>query len=221
MFVIIAGGGRTGTQLASLLLAQNHEVRLVDDRADILARIHHELPTEVIFEGEATEPKFLEFIGIERADVMAAVTNNDADNLALCFLARDRYKVPRTIARVNNPRVAWLFDGTFHVDVAVSQADILAGLIQEEMSLGDMTTLLKLRLGTYAVVEQRVLPGSRALGIEIKDLQLPEHCVIAAIVRNGDVIVPRGVTTFQVDDDVLAVTDRRGAQELAERLAPP
>jgi trk system potassium uptake protein TrkA len=129
--------------------------------------------------------------------------------------------VPRTIARVNNPRVAWLFDGTFHVDVAVSQADILAGLIQEEMSLGDMTTLLKLRLGTYAVVEQRVLPGSRALGIEIKDLQLPEHCVIAAIVRNGDVIVPRGVTTFQVDDDVLAVTDRRGAQELAERLAPP
>lgn len=221
MFVIIAGGGRTGTQLASLLLAQNHEVRLVDDRADILARIHHELPTEVIFEGEATEPKFLEFIGIERADVMAAVTNNDADNLALCFLARDRYKVPRTIARVNNPRVAWLFDGTFHVDVAVSQADILAGLIQEEMSLGDMTTLLKLRLGTYAVVEQRILPGSQALGIEIKDLQLPEHCVIAAIVRNGDVIVPRGVTTFQVDDDVLAVTDRRGAQELAERLAPP
>lgn len=221
MFVIIAGGGRTGTQLASLLLAQNHEVRLIDDRADILARIHHELPTEVIFEGKATEPKFLEFIGIERADVMAAVTNNDADNLALCFLARDRYKVPRTIARVNNPRVAWLFDDTFHVDVAVSQADILAGLIQEEMSLGDMTTLLKLRLGTYAVVEQRILPGSQALGIEIKDLKLPEHCVIAAIVRNGDVIVPRGITTFQVDDDVLAVTDRKGAQELAERLAPP
>ncbi len=221
MIVIIAGGGRTGTQLASLLLAQNHEVRLIDDRKDILARIHHELPTEVIFEGQATEPKFLEFVGIQRADVLAAVTNNDADNLALCFLARDRYKVPRTIARVNNPRASWLFDDTFHVDVAVSQADILAGLIQEEMSLGDMTTLLKLRLGTYAVVEQRILPGSRALGIEIKDLKLPEHCVIAAIVRNNDVIVPRGVTTFQVDDDVLAVTDQRGAQQLAERLAPP
>lgn len=221
MIVIIAGGGRTGTQLASLLLAQNHEVRLIDDRKDILARIHHELPTEVIFEGQATEPKFLEFVGIQRADVLAAVTNNDADNLALCFLARDRYKVPRTIARVNNPRASWLFDDTFHVDVAVSQADILAGLIQEEMSLGDMTTLLKLRLGTYAVVEQRILPGSRALGIEIKDLELPEHCVIAAIVRNNDVIVPRGVTTFQVDDDVLAVTDQRGAQQLAERLAPP
>ncbi len=221
MLVIIAGGGRTGTQLASLLLAQNHDVHLIDDRKDILARIHHELPTEVIFEGQATEPKFLEFVGIERADVMAAVTNNDADNLALCYLARDRYKVPRTIARVNNPRAAWLFDETFHVDVTVSQADILAGLIQEEMSLGDMTTLLKLRLGTYAVVEQRIQPRSRALGVEIKDMQLPEHCVIAAIVRNGEVIVPRGITTFQVDDDVLAVTDRRGAQELAERLAPP
>ncbi|MFZ1238060.1 MAG: NAD-binding protein, partial [Anaerolineae bacterium] len=103
MFVLIAGGGRTGTQLATLLLAQNHDIRLVESRPDILARIHRELPTEAIYEGNATDPQILEQAGIERADVVAAVTNNDADNLTLCFMARSRYKVGRTIARVNNP----------------------------------------------------------------------------------------------------------------------
>ncbi|MFZ1710472.1 MAG: NAD-binding protein, partial [Anaerolineae bacterium] len=144
MFVLIAGGGRTGTQLATLLLAQNHDIRLVESRPDILARIHRELPTEAIYEGNATDPQILEQAGIERADVVAAVTNNDADNLTLCFMARSRYNVGRTIARVNNPRSAWLFDHKFHVDVALNAAEILSGLIEEEMSLGDMMTLLKL-----------------------------------------------------------------------------
>ncbi len=101
MFVLIAGGGRTGTQLSTLLLAQNHDIRLVESRPDILARIHRELPTEAIYEGSATDPQILERAGIEQADVVAAVTNNDADNLTLCFMARSRYKVGRTIARVN------------------------------------------------------------------------------------------------------------------------
>ena len=221
MFVLIAGGGRTGTQLATLLLAQNHDIRLVESRPDILARIHRELPTEAIYEGKATDPQILEQAGIERADVVAAVTNNDADNLTLCFMARWRYKVGRTIARVNNPRSAWLFDQKFHVDVALNAAEILSGLIEEEMSLGDMMTLLKLRRGNFAIVEQKVPVGARALGIALKDLALPEHCVIAAIVRHGEIVLPRGVTAFEVGDEVLAVTDSQGAQQLAELLSSP
>ena len=122
MFVVIVGGGRTGTQLATLLLAQNHDVRVVESRSEILARIHRELPTETIYEGNTTDPNVLEQAGIKTADVVAAVTNNDADNLAICFLARSRYKVARTIARVNNPRSAWLFDQKFHVVVALNAA---------------------------------------------------------------------------------------------------
>lgn len=221
MFVLIAGGGRTGTQLSTLLLAQNHDIRLIESRPDILTRIHRELPTEAIYEGSPTDPQILERAGIERADVVAAVTNNDADNLTLCFMARSRYQVGRTIARVNNPRTAWLFDQKFHVDVALNAAEILSGLIEEEMSLGDMMTLLKLRRGNFAIVEQKVPVGARGLGIALKDLALPEHCVIAAIVRHGEIVLPRGVTAFEVGDEVLAVTDSQGAQQLAELLSSP
>ena len=221
MFVVIAGGGRTGAQLANLLISQDHEVRVVDSRMDVLERIHRELPTESIIEGDPLEMHVLEQAGIQRADVMAACTTDDDVNLTLCYMARTQYNVRRTIARVNNPRDAWLFDEKFHVDVAVNQADILASLIQEEMSLGDMITLLKLRRGNYSLVEEKIPEGARAIGMAIKDLALPEHCVIAAIIRKGEVMIPRGITTFEAGDEVLAVTDVEGSVSLAELFSRP
>ncbi len=221
MFILIAGGGRTGAHLASVLLAQKHEVRLIEHRGDVLSRIHHELPTEVIYEGQATDPAVLEQAGIRQADAVAAVTTSDADNLALCFLARKQYKVPRTIARVNNPRTAWLFNDRFHVDVAVNQAAILTSLIEEEISFGDMMTLLKLRRGQYSLVEEKIPEGAKAVGKAIKDLKLPDECVIAAIIRSGEMVVPRGVTEFAVGDEVLAVVSRQAMDELAVLFARP
>lgn len=219
MFVLIGGGGRTGAQLAALLLAQNHQVHLIENRRDILARLHRELPTEVIFEGYPTDPLTLEQAGIQRAEMLAACTNEDADNLAICFLARNRYNVPRTIARINNPRNAWLFDQKFHVDAAVNQAEIMASLIEEQMPAGAMTTLLKLHRGNYSLVEERIPPGAPAIGVSIIDLALPRECVIAAIIRRGEIVMPRGLTTFQEGDEVLAVTDQAGAVELARLFA--
>jgi trk system potassium uptake protein TrkA len=220
MFVVIAGGGRTGAQLANLLISQDHEVRVIDNRKEVLERIHRELPTEAIIVGDPLELHVLEQAGIQRADVMAACTTQDDVNLSLCYLARTQYNVRRTIARVNNPRDAWLFDEKFHVDVAVNQAEILASLIQEEMSLGDMITLLKLRRGNYSLVEEKIPEAAKAIGMAIKDLALPEHCVIAAIIRKGEVIVPRGVTTFEAGDEVLAVTDTEGAASLSILFSP-
>jgi len=221
MLVLIAGGGRTGTQLATLLVAQDHQVRLIENRREVLARIHHELPTEVIYEGIPTEPTVLEQAGIRQAQALAACTTSDADNLALCFLARSCYQVPRTIARINNPRAAWLFDQKFHVDVALNQAAILASLIEEEMSLGDMMTLLKLRRGQYTLVEEKIPEGARAVGVAIKDLALPDQCVIAAIIRKGQIVIPRGITQFEVGDEVLAVIGPGVAEELAALFARP
>ncbi len=214
MLVIVVGGGRTGSQLARVLIKQNHEVRLIEDRKDVLARIHRELPTEVILEGNPTNMKVLEQAGIAHADVLAAVTTSDEDNLVLCYIARTMYGMRRTIARVNNPRDSWLYTDLFHVDVAVNQSDIMAHLIEEEMSMGDMMTLLKLRRGNYSLVEEKIPPCAVAIGVAIKDLKLPEHCVIAAIIRKGEVIVPRGVTVFEEGDEVLAVTDEEGTHEL-------
>jgi trk system potassium uptake protein TrkA len=220
MFVLIAGGGRTGTHLAKTLLQQNYQVHIIEDRRDILGRMHHELPTENIFEGNPVNPETLESAGIQKAQVLAAVTTNDAENLAVCYYAREKYKVPRTIARVNNPRDAWLFDKTFHVDVAINQTELMAHIIEEEMSMGDMMTLLKLRRGNYSLVEEKVPPSAKAIGVSIKDMGLPDHCVVAAIIRHGEVIVPRGNLGFEAGDEILAVTDADGARKLAELLAP-
>ncbi len=221
MFVIIAGGGRTGAQLAKSLIAIDHKVRLVEHRAEILARIHKELPTESIVTGNPLDVNILEQADIQHAQVFAATTPNDAENLALCYLARDRYRVNRTIARVNNPRNAWLFNERFNVDVAVNQADILARLIEEEMSMGDMMTLLKLRRGKFSLVEEKVPENARAVGVAIKDLNLPSNCVIAGIIRSGDLMIPRGVTTLSAGDEVLAITDPEGAKKIAALLEAP
>jgi len=215
MFVIIAGGGRTGAQLARSLLSENHIVHVVEHRKDVLARIHKELPTEVIYPGNALDTQVLEQAGIKDAQVFAATSTSDAENLSLCFLVKERYKIKRTIARVNNPRDAWLFDSKFNVDVAVNQADILSRLIQEEMSLGDMMTLLKLKRGRYSLVEEKIPAASKVCGMAIKDLNLPTNCVVAAIIRKGEIVLPRGVTTLQIDDEVLAITDTEGARQLA------
>lgn len=221
MFVIIIGGGRTGTQLASILLLQKHDVHVIEYRADVLSRIHRELPTEIIFEGHYTDPDLLERAGIRDADVLAACTVSDADNLAVCYLGRKLYNIQRTIARVNNPRNAWLFNENFHVDVALNNAEIMARLIEEEMSMGDMITLMKLRRGDYSLVEEKLPEGAKAIGMAIKDLALPETCVIAAIIRRGKVVVPRGVTILEQGDEVLAITDREGANELIKLFTPP
>ncbi|MBC7877538.1 MAG: NAD-binding protein [Anaerolineales bacterium] len=221
MFVFIAGGGRTGAQLATQLIAQNYEVRLVEHRRDLLGLLHHELPTEVIYEGIATDPSVLKLAGLDKANVIVACTNDDAANLVLCYLARTMFKVKRTIARINNPRNAWLFDKNFHVDETINQADVMAHLIQEEMSLGDMMTLLKLRRGRYSVVEEKVPPGAKAVGVQLKDLGLPDQCVIAAIIRDGHITLPRGTMSLKEGDEVLAVTDDEGAKKLATLLEPP
>ncbi|HOV05705.1 MAG TPA: TrkA family potassium uptake protein [Anaerolineaceae bacterium] len=218
MFIVIAGGGRTGAQLAKSLIAIDHKVRVVEQRKEILSRIHKEIPTESIITGNPLDVKVLELADIKNAQVFAATTPNDAENLALCYLVRERYKVKRIIARVNNPRNAWLFDEFFNVDVAVNQADILAHLIEEEISMGDMMTLMKLRRGKYSIVEEKVPQNARAIGKAIKDLNLPANCVIAGIIRDGELMIPRGVTTLLADDEVLAITDHEGARKIAELL---
>lgn len=221
MIVVIIGGGRTGAQLARVLLAQNHEVHLIEYRPSVLARIHKELPTEVIHEGDPMDIKVLETAKLHQADVFCATSTEDEENLTLCYVARERYGIQRTIARVNNPRNSWLFGEMFHVDASVNQAEIMSRLIEEEMSLGDMMTLLKLKKGNYSLVEEKIVEGAPAVGKAIQELNLPETCVIAAIIRHQQIVMPHGHTRFEAEDEVLAVTDAEGARLLAEVLSSP
>jgi len=220
MFVIVAGGGRVGSTLAERLLEGGHKVRLIEHRPAVLERLHRELPTEVIVVGQPTDPDLLERIGVRQAQALAIVLSDDAQALSLASLARFRYQVPRIIARVNDPRNRWLFEQDMGVDVALSQAEIFTSLVAEEISLGDMMTLLKIRRGKYMLVEEKIPPGAPVIGRPIKDLDLPQQCVIAAIIRHGEIVVPRGMTALEVEDEVLAITDAQGAEALHRLFTP-
>jgi trk system potassium uptake protein TrkA len=218
MYTIIVGGGQVGAYLASLLLVEKHQIKVIDNRKDRIAILEQRIPAEMLILGSGSDPNVLEVAGIHRANVIAAVTGSDETNLVVCSLARLEFKVPRVIARVNNPKNVWLYTPEMGVDVALNQADLLAHLIAEEMSLGDMMTLLKLRKGQYSLVEEKVDPKAIANGKAIRELNIPPRCVLAAIIRKGELIVPRGDTVFQTADEVLAVVHSAEKSQLAAIL---
>jgi trk/ktr system potassium uptake protein len=221
MFVIIVGGGMTGSQLAFQLHNGGHKVRLIEDRPSVLERLKEELPNEVIIAGDGSSPSVLESAGIEDAQVLAAVTGEDEDNLVVTTLARFEFGVPRVIARVNNPKNTWLFTPDMGVDVALCQSDILAKLIAEEMSIGDMMTLLKLRKGEYSIVEEKVHPEAVVVGKMLRDIHLPPQCVFAAVIRKGKLIVPNGDTELAPVDEIIALVHASQVANVAELLGPP
>lgn len=221
MFVIIVGGGKTGSQLASQLLDGGHQVKLIEDRSVVLARLREELPEGVVVAGDGSSPSVLESAGIGQAQVLAAVTGEDEDNLVVTTLARFEFGVPRVIARVNNPKNTWLFTADMGVDVALCQSDILAKLIAEEMSIGDMMTLLKLRKGEYSIVEEKVHPRAVVVGKVLRDIDLPPQCVFAAVIRKGQLIVPNGNTELGAVDEIIALVHASQVSKLAELLGPP
>jgi trk system potassium uptake protein TrkA len=218
MFVLVIGGGKTGSHLAGQLLEQGYQVKVIEDRPGVVERLQKELPAGTVLEGDGTSPFCLEQAGIRQVQVVAAVTGDDDENLVIATLARFEFNVPRVIARINNPKNAWLFTREMGVDVALNQADLMARLIAEEMSLGDMMTLLKLRRGEYSIVEEKAHPDSAAIGKEIQELDLPEQCVLTAILRRGQLILPRGNTRIEAADEVIAVVHATAVAQLASLL---
>lgn len=221
MYVLIVGGGNTGSHLARLLLDAGHKVKVIEQRPVPLDKLRTEVPPEAILVGDGSSPLTLEQADISAAHVLAAVTGSDDTNLVVTSLARFEFNVPRVIARINNPKNAWLFTAEMGVDVALNQADVLAHLIQEEMSLGDMMTLFKIRRGLYSVVEEKVPPGAKGIGVALKDMGLEQQCVIAAIIRDGQMTLPRGESVFRAGDEIVAVASPQGVKILAELLAHP
>jgi trk system potassium uptake protein TrkA len=218
MFVIVVGGGKTGAHLASILLSEGQRVTLVEHRPEMLEALQHELPAATIVSADGSTPHGLEAAGIDRAEVLAAVTGDDQTNLVITTLGRFEFYVPRIIARVNNPRNGWLFTAEMGVDAALNQADLIARVIAEEMSLGDMITLLKLRQGKFAVVEEKVHPHAGIVGRRLRDIALPPDCVVTTVVRQGQVILPHGELIFQPLDEVQALVHSSQAARLAALL---
>ena len=221
MYVIIVGGGNTGSHLAKILLDGKHTVKIIEERGPLLEKLAKELPANSIIAGDGSSPNILESAGIDKALVLAAVTGSDETNLVITSLARFEFNVPRIIARVNNPKKVWLFTKDMGVDVALNQADILAHLVAEEMSLGDMITLLKLKRGEYSLIEEKVHMAAIACGKELKDIVFPKECSIVAVIRNHKLILPHGNTKLEPNDEVIALVHADKLSEFAILLAPP
>jgi trk system potassium uptake protein TrkA len=221
MHVMIVGGGKVGTYLARILIADGYNVKVIEGTQEEFQRAAKELPAEVVVFGNGTDPNVLESAGIREADVVAAVTRTDETNLVITSLARFEFNVKRTIARVNIPKNAWLFTPEMGVDVPLNQADLMAHLIAEEMSLGDVMTLLKLRRGQYSLVEKKVDPRSVAAGMAVRDLNLPRECVLTAVIRDGNLLIPRGDTVLAPDDEVYALVHISQLDALASILKCP
>jgi trk system potassium uptake protein TrkA len=218
--VLIVGGGRIGAYLASLLLDAGWTVRLIERDRERVGQLGDVLPAGQLILGDGTDPDTLESAGIRRAEAVVTVTHRDETNLVIASLAKFEFGVPRTIGRVNNPTNAWLYTADMGIDVALNQADIIGHLVVEEMSLGEMMTLLKLRRGLFALVEEQVHSTSAVAGRSIADIDWPASCVLVAVMRGLDVITPRGQTVLLPGDEVLAVLRRDATEGVASLLGP-
>jgi len=132
MKVIVVGGGKVGTSLALLLLGKGYAVKVIEEQKEKISQLQKDLPANAVTSGNGTDPVVLEAAGILGVDVVAATTGQDETNLVVTNLARFAFNVPRVIARVNNPKNAWMFTPMMGVDVAVNQADLMASLIAKE-----------------------------------------------------------------------------------------
>lgn len=217
MFVVIVGGGLVGRHLAEGLMRDNHRVVVVEKSHEVAEQIARELGLKVI-EGDGDDPKVLEEAGTRGADVFIAVTGEDEDNLVACTLAKFEFLVRRVMARVNNPKNEWMFGKDMGVDIAVNQATLMAKLLEEEVALKDLVTLLRLREGEIALVEKPIAEGSRSIGRQIKELGLPEDAVCVAVIREGKVLLPRADLLLQANDRVVVLTATEKEQRVAEAL---
>ena len=217
MKVIIIGGGQVGTYIAKLLLNNNCSVMVIENRVNVLEKLKKDIPLENIIYGSGTEPNVLESAGIAETDVVAAVTGADETNLVASTIAKFEFDVPRIIARVNNPKNAWLFNSGMGVDVCLNQADLMAHLVVEEMDLKNILTLMKVDRGDYSIVQVKVSSESKAISKTIRDLVIPEKSLLIAITRGGDLIIPRGDVVIKEDDNILALADA-GAQVIINEL---
>lgn len=216
MYIVIVGAGRIGFNLAKKLVQDKHTVTMIEKDRLRCEQISQALDALVI-NGDGCESRFLEDAEVGRADVVAAVTADDEDNLVICQLAKEVFGVRRTVARVNNPQNEHIFT-ELGVDVPVNATKIIAKIIEEEVSFEDFINLMTFKRGKLALVRVDITAESPVIEKQVKDVVLPENSVFVTILRGESVIVPKGDTVLKKGDDVVALTTIENEQQLLDAL---
>ena len=218
MYILIAGGGKVGSNLAGTLLKMGHEVTVLEgdrDRYSILEeRFEH-----VVRYGDATELYVLERAGVERADLVVAVTGDDEDNIIICQVASEKYGVPKVIARVNDPRNQQHFD-MMGINLTVSATATILALIEHELPQHELVTLIDLRRENLEIVEFAIDDSSPAAGRAVRDLHLPSQSRLISISRDGRAEIAVGDTRLQPGDLVMAILEPGAEDGLKQALMP-
>jgi len=204
MYIIVIGGGKVGYYLSKALLGEGHEVLIIEKDATRVERIEEELGS-ICMQGDGCEAATLEEAGTERANLFVAVTDEDEDNLVACQVAKHKFNVPRTIARIGNPRNEALFK-KLGIDVTISSTNLILEYIEQEVPTHPLTHLLELKKGELEIVEVKIPPTSTAVGKQVRELPLPPGSFLSLIIKEDGVRLPAQDTTFEAEDRVIAVT---------------
>jgi len=217
MYIIVVGGGRIGYYLVKALLDEGHEVLLVEKNATICENITDEMGS-ICIRGDGCEAATLAEIGTGRADMFIAVTGDDEDNLVACQIAKHKFNVPRTIARIRNPQNETLFK-KLGIDVTVSSTNVILENIEEEVPTHPLTHLLTIRDKGLEIVEVKIPPESATVGKTVRELSLPPESILSLIIsKERKPQVPTADTVIQAEDQIIAVTPPESEEALRAAL---
>jgi trk system potassium uptake protein TrkA len=217
MYTLVAGGGKAGANVTRSLIRMGHEVTLIEQRADRFAQLEEEFEHQVQ-QGDATELYVLERAGIGRPpDLVLALTGDDEDNLIICQIAKERYSVPKTIARVNDPRNQAHFD-LLGISPTVCATSSILALVEHEVPEHELVHLLELRKENLEIVEVQIDKDSPSAGKRVERLPLPEGSRLISVMRNGKAEIAVGATELQPGDQVLAILQPGKEDELRRVL---
>ncbi|MGI8872278.1 MAG: potassium channel family protein [Candidatus Limnocylindria bacterium] len=216
MYVVVVGGGNVGYYLTKELLAAGHEVVVIEKDPSRARLIADELGS-IVVTNDGCEGRYQAEAGMGRADVVAAVTGDDEDNLVACQVAKMRFNVPRSIARVNNPKNERLFR-KLSIDETVSPTRAILGVIEHEIPVHDLLHLAELGGGEVQIVEAQLSAGAPVVGREVRELELAEGDTIAMVVRGHRAVAPRPETRLQIGDKLLLITSADREAELRNLL---
>ena len=206
MKIVIAGAGNVGTALAQDLSTLHHEVSLLEQRPDIAEKAQQALTGVSVHVMDACEVNSLRRVGLRDADVVIAATGDDEDNLVLSWLAKQEFGVPRTIARVNHPKNAWLFDEMWGVDTAVSTPALIMSHVEEAVEVGSVIKLMDLAQAKLSLLEITLDDDSPVLdGVMVEEVELPRGARVVALVREDQVVTISNQTSFQAGDHVMLI----------------
>lgn len=218
MRVVIAGAGSVGRSIARELIRNGHTVLLIDRETDT-DRVS-KVPEASWLKADACELSALDEAGLADCDVVVAATGDDKVNLVLSLLAKTEFAVPRTVARVNNPKNEWMFDDAWGVDVAVSTPRLMTALIEEAVSVGDLVRIFEFQQGRAMMVEMTLPTDSPYAGRRLGDITFPPDTVLTAIIRDGHPIEPSRDDALEAHDELLFLTTADGEAVLEDQLAP-